>query len=192
MKRPLIAVLLTVCSAAATAQERDRSKIPDQYTWNLADIYPSAAAWRSAKDTLAGELSQMKQFEGKLTSSSQVLADALERQSTLDKELSRLYVYASLLADQDTRDGQHEGMQQGMIQLAATFSAQTAFIEPELLRAGKATLDRFVAAEPRLKVYAFYLGDVARRAAHTLTANEEKILADAGPLSVVPANAFTI
>jgi len=192
MKRTLIAVLLTVCSAAAVAQERDRSKIPDQYKWNLADIYPTEAAWRSAKDTLAGGLSQMKQFEGKLTSSPQVLADALDRQSALDKELSRLYVYAGLLADQDTRDSQHEGMRQEMIQLAATFGAQTAFIEPELLRTGKATLDRFVADEPRLKVYAFYLGDVARRAAHTLTASEEKILADAGPLSAAPSNAFTI
>jgi hypothetical protein len=31
------------------AQERDRSKIADQYKWNLADIYPSDAAWKEAK-----------------------------------------------------------------------------------------------------------------------------------------------
>ncbi|HXI32283.1 MAG TPA: oligoendopeptidase F, partial [Vicinamibacterales bacterium] len=101
-------------------------------------------------------------------------------------------VYTSMLADQDTRDSQHEGMRQEMTQMAATFGALTAFVEPELLRAGKATLDRFVASEPRLKVYAFYLGDVSRRAAHTLTADEEKILADAGPLAGAPSNAFTI
>src|SRR5262245_34311523 len=192
MKRTLIAVLLTVGSAVVLAQERDRAKVPERYRWNLADIYPSEAAWRSTKDKLAAELSQMKQFDGKLTSSPQVLADALERQSAFDKELSRLYVYAGMLADQDTRDSQHEGMRQEMTQMAASFGAQTAFIEPELLRAGQATLDRFVASEPRLKVYAFYLGDVARRAAHTLSAGEEKILADAGPLSAAPSNAFTI
>jgi len=192
MKRTLIALLLTVGTAVVPAQERDRAKVPERYRWNLADIYPSEAAWRSTKDKLAAELSQMKQFEGTLTSSPRALADALERQSAFDKELSRLYVYASMLADQDTRDSQHEGMRQEMTQMAASFGAQTAFIEPELLRAGRATLDRFVASEPRLKVYAFYLGDVARRAAHTLTAGEEKILADAGPLSAAPSNAFTI
>ena len=192
MKRTLIAVLLTVSSAAALAQERDRARIPERYKWNLADIYPSDAAWRSAKDKLAAELPQMKQFEGRLTSSAQVLADALDRQYGFDKDLSRLYVYTSMLADQDTRDSQHEGMRQEMTQMAATFGALTAFVEPELLRAGKATLDRFVASEPRLKVYAFYLGDVSRRAAHTLTADEEKILADAGPLAGAPSNAFTI
>jgi oligoendopeptidase F len=192
MKRALIALLVTVGSAAALAQERDRSKIPDQYKWNLADIYPTDAAWRSAKDTLAAELPQIKRFEGKLTSSAPTLADALDREYAFDKTLSRLYVYASMLADQDTRDSQHEGMRQEMTQLASRFAAETAFVEPELLRAGKATLDRLVASEPRLKVYGFYLNDVSRRAAHTLTAGEEKILADAGPLATVPSNAFTI
>jgi oligoendopeptidase F len=192
MKRALAAVAVVVCSVALVAQARDRAKIPEQFKWNLADLYPSDAAWRAAKDKLAADLPQMKQFEGKLTASAAALADALDREYALDKELSKLYVYASLLADQDTRDSQHEGMRQEMTQLAATFGAQTSFVEPELLRAGKATLEHFVAAEPRLKIYAFYLEDVARRAAHTLTADEEKILADAGPMASAPSNAFTI
>src|SRR5262245_56099305 len=128
MKRTLITALLIVCSAGALAEERDRARIPVQDKWNLADIYPDDAAWRSAKDRLAAELPQMKRFEGRLTSSAQVLADALDRQYAFDKELSRLYVYASLLADQDTRDSQHEGMRQEMTQLAATFGALTAFV----------------------------------------------------------------
>ena len=85
----------------------------------------------------------------------------------LDKELSRLYVYVSMLADQDTRDAKHQGMKQEMVQLASSFGAQASFIEPELLRAGKPTLERFVASEPRLKIYRFYLEDVgAARGTH--------------------------
>ena len=109
-------------TVAAAAQERDRAKIPDQYKWNLADIYPTEAAWRAAKDKLAAELPQLRQFQGQLASSAATLADALDRLYALDKELSRLYVYASMLADQDTRDATHQGMQQEMVQLAAAFS----------------------------------------------------------------------
>src|SRR5262245_22908540 len=156
MKRTLIAVLLTVGSAVVLAQDRNLAKVPERDCWNLPSNHPPQAACWSTKDKLAAELSQMKQYDGKHISSPQVLADALERQSVFDKELSRLYVYAGMLADQDTRDSQHEGMRQEMTQMAASFGAQTAFIEPELLRAGQATLDRFVASEPRLKVYAFY------------------------------------
>ena len=192
MKRTLIVVLAAVCSAAALAQERDRAKIPEQYTWNLAEIYSSDAAWRAAKDKLAAELSSLKRFEGKLASSASTLADALDRQSALDKELSRLYAYASMLADEDTRDSQRQGMRQEMTQLASAFGAESAFIERELLGAGKTTLDRLAATEPRLKVYRFYLEDVARRATHTLSAADERLLADAGPMASTAANAFGI
>ena len=192
MKRTLIAAAAVACSVAALAQERDRAKIAEQYTWNLADIYASDTAWRAAKDRFAAELPSIKAFEGKLGSSAATLADALDRQAALDKTLSRLYSYASLLADQDTRDSQHEGMRREMTQLASAFGAETAFIEPELLRAGKATLDRFAASEPRLKVYRFYLEDVARRAAHTLDAEGERLLADAGPMASASSSVFNI
>ena len=192
MKRTLVAVVVACCSAGALAQERDRARISEQFKWNLAEIYPSDVAWRAAKDKLAAELPSLKQFEGKLVSSAATLADALDRQSALDKDLSRLYAYAGMLADQDTRDSQHQGMRQEMTQVASAFGAQSAFMEPELLRAGKPTLDGLVASEPRLKVYRFYLEDVARRAAHTLSADDERLLADAGPMASAPANAFGI
>ena len=148
----LVAVLLAGLTLTAAAQERDRSKIPDKYKWNLADIYPSDTAWRAAKDNSTAEIPQLKQYQGRLASSASVLADALEKMSALDKELSREYVYASMLADQDSRDATHQGMKQEMVQSYADFQAEAAYIEPEILKADRATIDRFVASEPRLGV----------------------------------------
>ena len=112
--------------------------------------------------------------------------------SALDKDVSRLYVYASLLSDQDTRDAGHHGMQQEMVQLSTSLDAQTSFVEPEILRFPKGTVEKFVAAEPRLKVYRFYLEDIARRAPHTLGEDEEKMLADVGPLAGNPSDVYGI
>jgi len=192
LRSALALLLLAALTVATAAQERDRAKVPDKYKWNLADIYPDVAAWRAAREKLAAELPKIRSYEGKLASSPAVLADALETMSRLDKELSRLYVYASMLADQDTRVAEPQGMQQEMQQLAATFGAQAAYIEPEILKAGGATIDSFVAKEPRLKVYTFYLKDIARRAPHTLSDSEEKILADASPLAASPSNIYGI
>ena len=188
----LIALTAMTMTLTLLAQERDRAKIADRYKWNLADIYPNDAGWRAAKEKLAGEIPQLGQYKGRLTSSAGTLADALERQSALDKELSRLYVYASMLADQDTRESGPQGMRQEMVQLAATFGAEAAYIEPEILKADKSTIEKFLASEPRLKVYRFYLEDVIRRAAHTLSDAEEKLLADAGPLVGAPSNVYNI
>jgi oligoendopeptidase F len=189
--RSLLALLLAVASLVF-AQDRDRAKIPDKYKWNLADIYPNLDAWRSAKERVANEIPKIRAWQGKLASSPGTLAEALELGARLDKELSRLYVYASMLADQDTRAAEPQGMTQEMQQLAAALAAAGAYTEPEILKAGAATIDKFVAGEPRLKAYSFYLKDIVRRAAHTLTDNEERILAEATPLAASPSNIFNI
>jgi oligoendopeptidase F len=191
--RKLILVLaLTGLTVAAGAQSRDRSQTPDKYKWNLAEIYPTDAAWRAAKTKLSAALPELRQYQGTLTTSAATLAAALEKQADFNKELSREYVYASMLADQDTRDAAHEGMRQAMNQLAAAYGAESAYFEPELLKAGQAKVQALVAAEPRLKVFTFYLDDVFRRADHTLTDGEEKLLADAGPLAGSPSDVFNI
>jgi len=184
-------MVVGIMSVLMTAQDRDRAKIDPKYTWNLEEIYPNEAAWRAAKDKVSGELPGLRGFQGKLGSSPAALADALELQSRLDKEISRLYVYAGMLADQDTRVSTHQGMQQEMQQLYANFAAQGAYIEPEILRLGGAA-ERALASEPRLKNYTFYLRDVIRRAPHTLSDAEEKILADAGPLAGSASNIYGI
>ena len=174
---------LMTLNLSTLAQERDRLRIPVRHTWNLGDIYPNDAAWRSAKEKLQKDVPQFSQFKGRLGQSASVLADALDRMYTFDKELNRLYTYASLLADQDTRDSAHLGMRQEMVQLEATLGSQTAFLEPEVLRLPQGTIERFLQSEPRLKVYRFLLEDIVRRAPHTLSESEERILADAGPLA---------
>jgi oligoendopeptidase F len=194
MKLTIVLAIMSLgaLTLSVVAQERDRVKIPDKFKWNLADIYPNEQAWRAAKEKLAAELPQMAQFQGKLGSSAATLADALEKSSRFDKELSRLYVYASLISDQDTRDATHLGMKQEMTQLVAKEGAENAFIEPEILKIPKAKLEEFIQAEPRLKVYKFYLEDIARRAPHTLSAAEEKLLADMGPLASSPSDTYGI
>lgn len=178
--------------AQGQTQEHDRNKIPDQYKWDLTAIYPSDQAWRTEKEKLAAELPKLREFQGKLGASAAQLADALETQSRMEKELTRLYVYAAMSSDQDTRVSTYQGMQQEMIQLASTLGAEAAFIEPEILKMENATIERFLAQEPRLNVYRHYLDDIARRRAHTLSNAEEKLLASAGVMASGPSSVYGI
>jgi len=185
-------VFFVFLTLMTSAQERDRSKVPDQYKWDLTAIYPSDQAWRTAKDQFVAELPKVRELQGSLASSPKHLADVLELSSHLEKELNRLFVYAGLISDQDTRVSAYQAMKQEMLQLGAKFGAETAFIEPEILKIDKATIDRFVAEEPRLKVYRQYLDDIQRRRAHTLDDAEEKLLAGAGVMAGAPASIFGI
>jgi oligoendopeptidase F len=190
-RRVAVAIALLALAAVGSAQDRERAQIPDQYKWNLADIYADVGAWRAATQRLEAELPKLGEFRTQLGSSPERLAQALDTMYAIDKELSRLFVYASMLADQDTRASEPEGMRQEMIQLASAAAAQASYIEPEILRMPRETLERAMASE-RLRLYRFYLQDILRRAPHTLSDAEEKILADAGPLAGSPGNVYNI
>ena len=188
----LAAVAVAALTLPLLAQERERAQIDDRYKWNLTDLYPSVEAWRTAKERTQKELPKIGQFKGKLASSSSTLADALDTLYAIDKELSRVFIYASLLADQDTRESGPQGMREEMVQLGSAFSAEASYIEPEILKTPRPTLEKFIASEPRLKVHRFYLEDIARRASHTLSDSEERILAAAGPLAASPSSIYNI
>ena len=187
-----LALGLATTVLARPAQQQDRSAVPDRYKWNLSEIYPSDQAWRAAKEKLVAELPAIRAFKGTLASSPQKLADALELSTRLAKEFTRLYVYASMMSDQDTRVSLYQGLQQEMAQIGATFGAETSFIEPEILKIDSAKVESFIGSEPRLKVYNFYLHDILRRRAHTLTDAEERLLASSSVMASAPSDVYGI
>jgi oligoendopeptidase F len=198
-RRPaLTAALLTLALVAAAApapvkgQERDRAKIPDKYKWNLADLYPSDDAWRAAKEKLILEIPKLGAFKGTLGSSPARLAEALETGNRVAKDFQRVYVYASMMSDQDTRVSKYQGMQQEMQQIAAKFGEQIAYVEPEILKIDKAALDKWVAQEPQLKTFKHYLDDIQRRRPHTLSDAEEKLLAASSLAAGTGSSAYNI
>jgi oligoendopeptidase F len=185
-------IMVMSSSHASLSQERDRSKIPDKYKWNLTDLYPNEDAWKKAKEKLVADIPAIEQYKGTLKSSAKQLLACLALGSNLVKEYSRVSTYASLLSDQDTKDSKNLAMTQEMSQIGSTFGAKSSFIEPEILKIDKATIDGFVAGEQGLSVYKHYLDDILRRQAHTGTEGEEKIIADAGLMGDGAYNIFSI
>src|SRR5262249_54812316 len=173
-------------------QERDRTKIPDQHKWDLTPIYPSLESWRAAKDKVVARIPSVQEFQGKLASSAKVLADALENETDLEKELVRVSRYAGLLADQDTRDSAHQAMKQELIQIMANFGAARAYMEPEIRRMDRATIDRFISEDPRLKVYQHILHNILRQREHICSDTEERLLAGASVMASAPYTVFDI
>ncbi|MGA8809296.1 MAG: oligoendopeptidase F [Thermoanaerobaculia bacterium] len=185
-------VVVALASTAGFAQSKERADIPEQSKWRLTDLYPSDEAWREAKDKLVARIPEVKKYKGTLAQSPQQLAAGLTLLNDLNKEFSRVYVYTGLIADQDTRVAKYRAMKQEMDQLGSSFGADTAFIEPEILKIDRATIDSYIAKEPKLAPYTFYLHDLLRRQAHTLSEPEEKIIADAGLMSSGPSDVYGV
>ena len=184
--------LSVAAGSGSLSQERDRSKIPDKHKWNLADMYPNDVAWKAEKERVVKEIPKIEQYKGKLGMASNHLLGCLDFSSSLSKELSRLYAYASMSSDQDTRDSKYLAMQQELTQVYSDFSAKASFIEPEILKIERSTVDKFLGQEKGLGVYRHYLDDILRRKSHTGTEGEEKIIADATLMADGAQNIYSI
>jgi oligoendopeptidase F len=183
--RGALAALAAVASLAlaAPAAAKDRAEIPDQYKWNLADLYPSEGAWVAAKDALANRVAGLAAHQGKLGQSAASLRSALDDMFGARLDLERLYVYANSLADEDTRAARPREMRQSAQQAWVGYSAAVSWVQPEILSLDPEKVRGFLKEDPGLAPYRFYVEDVLRWRPHTLTAPEEKIAAQAGDLA---------
>jgi oligoendopeptidase F len=170
--------------------QKQRSGIAEKDTWNLSDLYPSDEQWRQKKDELIGQFDRVAGFQGKLTKSAEDLYEFLGFQSSLSREGARLFTYAGLISDQDTRISAYRAMRQELVQAYSTWSALAAFAEPEIVAMDWSRVEQFMAEKPELEVYRMYLGNLHRRKMHTLSAGEEKIMADAGLMAGNPASVY--
>ncbi len=185
MTRRLLPLVL-LCLAAGTSlplAAAERSEIPARYRWDLRALYPDEAAWQAARAGLEKRIPGIEAFRGRLASSPAELLRALDTLMDVDRDLARLYTYASQRSDEDARIAKHLEMRENADQLQVRFSAAAAFLRPEILALGADTVRAFVAREPGLVPYRPYLEDLLRRAPHTLSDAEEAIVAKAGRLT---------
>jgi oligoendopeptidase F len=170
-------------TAMNSYSQKTREEIPEEYKWNLSDIYKSEADWRTAKDEITAITAQVEDFKGTITSSAENLLKCLEYNSTISKEATKLYIYAGMNSDLDTRDMSFTGMKQELQQLFSDFGAKSAFIQPEILRADWSLIEGYIKEEPKLEVYRMALSDMFRTKKHTLSEEEERIMALSGMIS---------
>lgn len=172
--------------------ERDRSRIPEKFKWDLSEIYSDDDAWTEARRGFAAGFARISSFRGKLSESSEHLLNCLELANLFGKECARLASYASMKSDLDTRDSKYTAMDQEMSRIGSDLSALTSFIEPEILRIGPDRINLFIEQEPRLAVYRHVFDDILRKKDHTGTEAEEKIIAEANLMADSPASINTI
>jgi len=175
-----------------SANEIGRGDIDEQYKWRLSDLYPSIDSWKEQKRFLESELEKIGSFKGTLNQSGKRLFEALDLYSTLEKEFLRLYAYASMLSDQDTRESEPMGLKQELTHLQTHLKSISAFFEPEILTIPEYKIDTFFKETAELKPYRQYVDDILRRKKHTLNQSEERLVAQASLMAGTPHEVFNI
>jgi len=171
-------------------QIKSREEIPQADKWALEDLYPTADAWEQALASLEEDGAVLRSFDGRLSTSGEVLFDYLTKVEALEEKTSDLANYCMRLSDEDTRSPVGQAMSGRFMSQIVAVSAGCSFDTPQIMAIDDEVLEGFYAAYPALERYRRYLTDLRRRKAHTLSAAEERLLAAAGEMAQAPDTVF--
>ena len=160
-----------------------RSEVPEEFTWNLKDMFPSDEAWAAENEALMAVPAQVAAYQGRLGESAETLLQFLREQDEIELRLSTLYGYASCKGDQDTGNAFYQDMRGKAMRTIVAISSAAAFSSPEIMAIPEDTLNLFYVAQPGLEEYRRSLYQIRRRAAHILSPEEERLLSAAGEMA---------
>lgn len=187
-----ITILYLASSENNFSQNLERKDIDPKYKWNLEDLYKSEKDWLADKEVITDGIKKMGEYEGKLGKNAGNLYLGIKTYFNLYKNLVKFYNYASHRKDEDLRISDNQAAAQVAMNLYSDFSQKSSFINPEILKIDPKTIKNFFSQKKELAEFKMFIEDIQRLRDHTLSANEEKILASFGLTAETPSNVYGI
>ncbi len=158
----------------------ERADLPDKYKWRLDLIFTGMEEWEANFKEVEDALPGLASRQGTLNKSGADLLAAIEAVEWAQRRLEKGFTFASMTSDQDTRIGVNTANKGRIGSLAVRFSEAASWFEAELLAVSPERLAELVAEEKGLSVYRHFIDNIQRSREHTLTADQEALLAGAG------------
>ena len=167
-----------------TLQERRDMNL--QYMWDLSSLYASDEDWKKALPTLEPMVEEAAAFQGKLKDAGSIRA-FYDKSEKLELLLSDLFEYAMLRRSEDTRAAAGQKMHALIYGKYVRAMARLSFAKAEILSLEEEKL-RAIVEDPALADYRQAMEDLLEEKSHTLSADQEELLAQYGEVFGAPAN----
>lgn len=163
--------------------------------WNVEALFSNFNEWQMEYDKhFAGRNSPMwpelNEFKGQIGKDPAILKNFLELLFSTLRTIEKLYTYAHLRHDEDITEDRHKTAYHKMLSIYHQFSQETSWFEPELIPLPKETIEKFL-SHPELVPYRFHLEKILRMKEHTLSTENEMILALSGKALQTAHKAFS-
>lgn len=156
-----------------------RKDADKNFFWKIEDMYPSVAEWEKDYKKLEKQM-DFSAYRGKLGDKAATL-ECFKKQDEVSRVLERVYVYASMLRDQDTTDSANDSLISKAQSLYVGFMTATSFVTPELTALDESVLEGFI-ADPDFTDYDYSLRQILKMKPHVLGAEAERVLALGGEM----------
>ena len=169
-----------------------RNEINEKDTWDLSTIFETDQKWEDELALLTEDTKEAASLEGHLLDSAESLLNITERYLDLSRRLEKLYVYAHMKNDQDTRVAKYQEYYAKAMTLYSQLDQVFSFYEPEFMAITEEQYQNFLAEEPKLQPYKHFFDKLLQNKEHVLSQREEELLAGAGEIFGAASETFAI
>ena len=169
-----------------------RNEINEKDTWDLSTIFETDQKWEEELALLTEDTKEAARLEGHLLDSAESLFNITERYLDLSRRLEKLYVYAHMKNDQDTRVAKYQEYYAKAMTLYSQLDQVFSFYEPEFMAITEEQYQNFLAEEPKLQPYKHFFDKLLQNKEHVLSQREEELLAGAGEIFGAASETFAI
>ena len=160
-----------------------RSEVPEEFTWNLKDMFESDEAWLAEYEALKEYGAKVAAYQGRLGESAETLLEFLKLDDEITVRFEKLHGYASCHGDEDMGNSTYQDFRGKAMSVIVAVSSAGAFSTPEIMAIPEETLNRFYEEAPELETYRRSIYKIRRKAEHILTKEEEALLAAASEIA---------
>ena len=169
-----------------------REEIDSKYKWDLSSMFPSDEAFEAGLEELKAYCPKLLAFKGKISTSAQALLEFLQLEDQMTLLLYKIINYAERKSDEDTRVAKYQAYVANATSAYTQVGEATSWFAAELLAIPAESVEKFYAEAPALEFYRRKLNKILNQREHTLSAEEEALLARAEELAVQPTNIFSM
>ena len=167
-----------------------REEIQSEYKWNLELIYKSPSLWEKAYNKVKSDIAHISDYREKLNDKEKLI-EFIRLEESISLELGKLIVYSHMKSHEDLRISKHQEYAARADVLSTSFAEATAFYAPEILRIPESVLKSFI-DDDRLKLYTFHFEELTHLKSHTLSPEQEELLARASEIARISDNTFSM
>ena len=169
-----------------------REEIDSKYKWDLSSMFPSDEAFEAGLEELKAYCPKLLAFKGKISTSAQALLEFLQLEDQMTLLLYKIINHAERKSDEDTRVAKYQAYVANATSAYTQVGEATSWFAAELLAIPAESVEKFYAEVPALEFYRRKLNKILNQREHTLSAEEEALLARAEELAVQPTNIFSM
>lgn len=166
-----------------------REEIPQEYKWNLSDIYENWDLWQKDYGKAEEMVKDLVSYKGKLNNKEEFLK-FLKEQEELDKLSYKLYRYPQLQRDVNAFDKNSTENLQKIQFLFSKVSTDLSWVNSEILAVGKDKVLLWT-GEKEFSDYKFGLENLFRLEKHVLPEKENRLLSYYSQFLSAPRTIYT-